>query len=53
MIEFLKKLLSIFEFKPLECVLPDGKKVYIVIGGEPVNTIIFEEDQMNESESKK
>ena len=53
MIEIDKKLLKYFEFKPMEYVLPDGKKVYIIIGGEPVNSIIFEEDQMNEFESKK
>ena len=53
MIETFKKLLKQLEFSPMEYVLPDGKKVYIVIGGDPISTVIFEEDQTNKFESKK
>ena len=52
MIDIVKKLLNILKFGPMECILPDGKKIYIVIGGEPINTMIFEEDQIDEFESK-
>ena len=53
MIEPIKKLFKELEFAPMEYVLPDGKKVYIVMGGEPINTMIFEETQTNKVESEK
>lgn len=42
MIEFIKEFLNCLTFKPIEHVLPDGKKVYIINGGDPISTVIFE-----------
>lgn len=42
MIDFFKKLLSKFEFAPMEYHLPDGRKVAIVHGGDPITTVVVE-----------
>jgi hypothetical protein len=42
MIKILKKLFNFFSFQPIEHTSSDGKKIYIVLGGEATSTIIVE-----------
>lgn len=43
MIKFLKKIWEfIITFQPIEYTSSDGKKMYIVQGGEPISTVIVE-----------